>query len=211
MLTEKSCIEFAEVLASSEPVPGGGGASALVGALGISLGSMVGNLTLGRKKYLDVQEDIKIILEKAQLLQNELLYLVEKDAEVFEPLSKAYGLPKNTEEEVSTRDRIMEDALRLACSVPLEIMEKSMDTIILHEELAVKGTKLAISDVGVGVLFCKSALMGASLNVFINTKLMKDRKYADQINAKADELLKKGIERADKVYSDVEGGLRSNN
>lgn len=211
MLTEKSCIEFAEVLASSEPVPGGGGASALVGALGISLGSMVGNLTLGRKKYMDVQEDIKIILEKAQLLRNELLSLVEKDAEVFEPLSKAYGLPKNTEEEVSTRNRIMEDALRLACSVPLEIMEKSMDTIILHEELAVKGTKLAISDVGVGVLFCKSALMGASLNVFINTKLMKDRKYADQINAKADELLKKGIERADKVYSDVEGGLRSNN
>ncbi len=211
MLTEKSCIEFAEVLASSEPVPGGGGASALVGALGISLGSMVGNLTLGRKKYLDVQDDMKIILEKAQLLRNELLSLVEKDAEVFEPLSKAYGLPKNTEEEVSTRNRIMEDALRLACSVPLEIMEKSMDTIILHEELAVKGTKLAISDVGVGVLFCKSALMGASLNVFINTKLMKDRKYADQINAKADELLKKGIERADKVYSDVEGGLRSNN
>lgn len=209
MLTEKSCIEFTDALASSAPVPGGGGASAMVGALGIALASMVGNLTLGRKKYLDVQEDIKIILGKAKLLQSEFLSLVEKDAEVFEPLSKAYGLPKSTEEEIKKRDAIMEEALRLACSVPIEIVEKSMDTIVLHEELAAKGTRIAISDVGVGVLFCKTALMGAALNVFINTKLMKDREYADQINAKVDELLQRGVERADKIYKEVENSLRS--
>lgn len=209
MLTEKSCIEFADALASSAPVPGGGGASAMVGALGIALASMVGNLTLGRKKYLDVQEDIKIILVKAKQLQSEFLSLVEKDAEVFEPLSKAYGLPKSTEEEIKKRNEIMEEALRLACSVPIEIVEKSMDTIVLHEELAAKGTRIAISDVGVGVLFCKTALMGAALNVFINTKLMKDREYADQINAKVDELLQRGVERADKIYKEVENNLRS--
>lgn len=208
MLTKKSCIEFADALASSAPVPGGGGASAMVGALGIALGSMVGNLTLGRKKYLDVQEDIKIILAKAKILQSELLSLVEKDAEVFEPLSKAYGLPKSTEDEIKKRDEIMEEALRLASSVPIEIMEKTMETIELHEELEAKGTKIAISDVGVGVLFCKSAFMGAALNVFINTKLMKDRKYADQINAKVDELLQNGIEKADKIYRAVENSLR---
>lgn len=209
MFTKKSCIEFAENLSSSAPVPGGGGASAMVGALGIALGSMVGNLTLGRTKYLDVQEDIKIILGKAKLLQSDFLSLVEKDAEVFEPLSKAYGLPKGTEEEIKKKNKIMEEALRLACSVPIEIMEKSMDAIVLHEELAAKGTRMAISDVGVGVLFCKSALMGAALNVFINTKLMKDRKYADQINAKADEMLQSGVERTDKIYKEVENSLRN--
>jgi formiminotetrahydrofolate cyclodeaminase len=124
MLTNQSCIEFVDALASSSPVPGGGGASAMVGALGIALGSMVGNLTLGRKKYLDVQEDIKIIIGKAKLLQSEFLSLVGKDAEVFQPLSKAYGLPKSTEEEIRKRDEIMEEALRFACSV-LEYYNKS--------------------------------------------------------------------------------------
>jgi formiminotetrahydrofolate cyclodeaminase len=209
MLTKKSCIEFTDALASGEPVPGGGGASAMVGALGTALGSMVGNLTLGRKKYQDVQEDIKIILDKAKILQSELLSLVEKDAEVFEPLSKAYGLPKSTEEEIKKRDEIMEEALKLACSVPMEIMEKTMDAIALHEELALKGTRIAISDVGVGVLFCRSALMGAALNVFINTKLMKNREYADQINAKADDLLKTGVTKADRIYMEVEKSLRN--
>lgn len=208
MFIDYSCKDFTNVLASGAPVPGGGGASAMVGALGTALGSMVGNLTLGKKKYEDVQEEIKVILDKAQVLQNELLLLVEKDAEVFEPLSKAYGLPKSTDTEKQIRDEVLEEALRLACSVPVEIMEKTMEAIALHEELAVKGTRIAISDVGVGVLFCKSALMGASLNVFINTKLMKDREYADQINARADVMLKTGRERADRVYNEVENSLR---
>jgi len=208
MFTEKSCKEFTEVLASASPVPGGGGVSALVGALGTALGSMVGNLTLGKKKYESVQEDIKKILDKAAVLQNELLTLVEKDAEVFEPLSKAYGLPKNTEEEKKKRDEIMEEALKVASSVPLKIMEKIMEAIALHEELAQKGTRIAISDVGVGVQFCKAALMGASLNVYINTKLMKDREYADQLNKKVDELLHEGMDKADIVYRQVEDSIR---
>jgi methenyltetrahydrofolate cyclohydrolase len=208
MMTDKSCKEFLAMLASGAPVPGGGGASAMVGALGTALGSMVGNLTLGKKKYESVQEDIAILLGKADTLQQSLISLVEEDAEVFEPLSKAYGLPKNTEEEKKKRDEIMEEALKLACSVPLKIMEKSLDAIALHEELAVKGTRIAVSDVGVGVLFCKSALMGASLNVYINTKLMKNKEYAADINAKTEKLLAEGIARADQVYSNVESGIK---
>lgn len=208
MMTDKSCKEFLGLLASGAPVPGGGGASAMAGALGTALGSMVGNLTLGKKKYESVQEDIKNILEKADSLQQSLVSLVEEDAEVFEPLSRAYGLPKSTEEEKQKRDEIMEEALKLACSVPLKIMEKSLEAIALHEELAIKGTRLAISDVGVGVLFCKSALMGASLNVYINTKLMKYRDYAADINAKTEKMLADGIARADKVYGDVESGIK---
>ncbi len=208
MMTDKSCKEFLAMLASGAPVPGGGGASAMVGALGTALGSMVGNLTLGKKKYEDVQEDIKIILEKADALQQKLFSLVEEDAEVFEPLSRAYGLPKTTEEEKQKRDEIMEEALKLACSVPLKIMEQSLEAIALHEELAVKGTRIAVSDVGVGVLFCKSALMGASLNVYINTKLMKDKAYAANINAKTEKMLADGTIRADKVYKDVESSIK---
>lgn len=208
MMTDKSCKEFLGMLASGAPVPGGGGASAMVGALGTALGSMVGNLTLGRKKYESVQADIKSILEKADILQQELVSLVEEDAVVFEPLSKAYGLPKNTDEEKQKRDEIMEEALRLACSVPLKIMEKSLEAIALHEELAEKGTRIAVSDVGVGVLFCRSALMGASLNVYINTKLMKNREYAAAINAKTGKMLAEGIAKADRVYIDVENSIR---
>lgn len=204
MFTEKSCKEFTALLSSSDPVPGGGGASAMAGALGIALGSMVGNLTLGKKKYENVQEEIKIILDKTAALQEELLALVEEDARVFEPLSKAYGLPKNTDEERHKRDEVMEEALKLASSVPIKIMEKAIEAISLHEELALTGTRLAISDIGVGVLFCKSSLMGASLNVFINTKLMRDREYAREINSKLEEMLKDGIERADRVYKQVE-------
>jgi len=208
MFTDKSCKEFIDVLASAAPIPGGGGASALVGSLGMALGSMVGNLTLGKKKYESVQEDIKVILEKASVLQKELMELVEKDAEVFEPLSRAYGLPKNTEEEQKARDTVMEEALRLACSVPVKIMEKALDAIALHEELAQKGTRIAISDVGVGVLFCKSALMGGSLNVFINTRLMKDKAYAEEINSKTEKMLAEGISRADSVYTAVENSIK---
>ena len=133
MITDKNCKEFINILSSKEPVPGGGGASALVGAIGMALGSMVGNLTLGKKKYENFQDDIKIILQKAKELQDELVMLVEKDAEVFEPLSKAYGLPKNTEEEKAKRNVIMEEALRKACSVPLEIMRKTLETIERYE------------------------------------------------------------------------------
>lgn len=208
MMTDKSCMDFIEVLSSAAPVPGGGGASALVGSLGMALGSMVGNLTLGKKKYADVQEDIKQILTKAEVLQKELIDLVEKDAEVFEPLSKAYGLPKNTDEEIKEREKIMESALKNACSVPLEIMRKALEAIALHQELSIKGTRIAISDVGVGVLFCKSALMGASLNVYINTKLMKDREYADKINHETEMLLEKGSKAADEVYKAVETGIK---
>jgi methenyltetrahydrofolate cyclohydrolase len=208
MFTNKSCNEFAEVLASSSPVPGGGGASAMVGALGVALGSMVGNLTLGKKKYEKYEADIKKLLEKAGELQKELMDLVEKDAEVFKPLSEAYGLPKNTEEEIKHREKVMENALRFACSVPIKIMEKSLEAIALHEEFREKGTTLAVSDVGVGVLFCKSALMGASLNVFINTKLMKDRDYADSTNARVNKLLEEGTKKADEIYEKVELAIR---
>lgn len=200
---EGSCVDFVTVLASKAPIPGGGGASALVGAIGTALGNMVASLTVGKKKYADVEEQMYILKEKADNLQKELLELVGRDAEVFGPLSKAYGMPKNTEEEKIEKERVMELALREACSVPLEIMYKCCEAIELHSEFAHKGSSLAVSDAGVGVVFCKAALQGASLNVFINTKAMKDREYAEKINLEAKNLLKKYEKIADEIYDYV--------
>ena len=203
-MMEKSCTEFLDMLASRAPVPGGGGASALAGALGMALGSMVGNLTLNKKKYENVQDDIQGILGRASALQQELLVLVEKDAEVFAPLARVYGLPKGTEEEKKIRKEEMEAALGNACSVPMKIMEKCLECIDLHEELSEKGTKMAISDIGVGVLLCKSALMGAQLNVQINTSSMRNRTCAEELNARAARMMESGVRKADLVYQGVE-------
>ena len=201
------CNEFVDVLSSKAPVPGGGGASALVGAVGTALGNMVGSLTVGKKKYADVEEEMYSLKEKATKLQEELLRLVERDAEVFEPLSKAYGMPRATEEEKAEKARVMEIVLKDACSVPMEIMEKCCEAIELLEVFAEKGSTLAISDAGVGAAMCKAALLGASLNVYINTKSMKNREYAEELNAKCDAMLEKYPPMADKVFESVLGRL----
>lgn len=194
---------FTDVLASKASVPGGGGASALVGAVGTALGSMVGALTVGKKKYADVEADIIELMKKADVVRAELLKQIDEDARVFEPLSKAYGLPKDTEEQKAEKDRIMEECLHEACSVPMQIMVKCCEAIELQKDFAAKGSSLAISDVGVGVAFCKAALQGASLNVFINTKSMKDRDYAEMLNRQALAMLDTYVPMADEIYEGV--------
>ena len=200
---EKSCKDFVSELSSKAPVPGGGGASALVGAVGTALGGMVGSLTVGKKKYADVEDEIRALMAKADGLMAEMLKLIDRDAEAFEPLSKAYGMPKDTDEQKAEKERVMEGCLRAACAVPMEIMEKCCEAIELQSGFATKGSSLAISDAGVGVAFCKAALQGASLNVFINTNSMKDRDYAEKLNARADELLAKYTALADEIYAGV--------
>lgn len=206
--TSYTCEDFVEVLSTKAPVPGGGGASALVGALGCALGNMVGSLTVGKKKYADVEADIIALKEKADVLQKELLSLVEEDAKVFEPLSKAYGMPKDTEEERAEKERVMAIVLKDACSVPMEIMRKCCEAIELIEEFAAKGSIIALSDAGVGAAFCKAALLGASLNVFINTKSMADREYAESLNTEANNMIAEYSVRADKVFENVNERLK---
>jgi formiminotetrahydrofolate cyclodeaminase len=207
-ISTKTIPDFVTVLAGKAPVPGGGGASALVGAVGTALGNMVGSLTVGKKKYADVEADIIKLQGEAARLQDELLALIDKDAEDFEPLAKAYGLPSATDAEKAEKAKIMEKCLRGACETPFEIMKKCAQGIRLCEEFAAKGSKLALSDAGVGVIFCKAALMGASLNVFINTKAMTDRAYAGKVNEESDALLAEYEARADKVFSAVKGQLK---
>ena len=208
MITDNNCRDFVSVLSSNAPVPGGGGASALVGAVGTALGNMVGSLTVGKKKYADVEEEIKALMKRADSLQQQLLDCVEKDAEVFEPLAKAYGMPKDTEEQKAAKAEVMAAVLKDACAVPMEIMRKCCEGIDICDEFAAKGSRLAVSDAGVGVAFCKSALLGASLNVFINTRAMVDREYAARINAEADAMLKEYTVKADAVFAGVYSALR---
>ena len=203
------CNEFVEVLASKAPVPGGGGASALVGAVGTALGNMVGSLTVGKKKYAEVEAEMLELKAKCDILQTELLTLADRDAEVFEPLARAYGMPKETEEEKAEKARVMEAALKDACSVPMLIMEKCCDALEIMKEFADKGSKLAVSDAGVGAVMCKAALQGASLNVFINTKSMQDREYAASLNDRANAMLEKYPPMADEIFAGVMAKLKN--
>ncbi len=203
-MREYSIDKFLEELSSGAPVPGGGGASALMGAVASSLCSMVANLTTGKKKYAEYQGDIDRILEVTAKLTDEIAELIEKDAEAFEPLSKAYSIPK----EEPGRDEILENALRVASDAPFAIVAKTLEVADLIEELSVKGSRLAISDVGVAASACRAAATGASMNVYINTKLMKDREYALAMNEKTDKAVADVIAKCDKAYELVLGGLK---
>ena len=205
---DKSCVEFVAALAGKDPVPGGGGAAALVGSLGMALGHMVGSLTVGKKKYAEVEEDVKALMGEAAALQDELLTLVGRDAEVFEPLAKAYGLPKETEEQQAHKAQVMEAVLKDACAVPLDIMRACCKAIDLHQGFAAKGSAIAISDVGCGVICCAAALQAASLNVFINTAAMKEREYADNISREANLMLEKYVKLAAEIYDSVAARLK---
>lgn len=209
MLIEKSCREFVDVLASREPVPGGGGAAALVGSIGMALGNMVGNLTVGKEKYKDVEEEIKSIMEEAKVLQEKLLSLVDKDAEVFKDVAEVYKMPKGTESEKKAREEAMQAALRKACTVPLDIMKNAGEAIRLQRRLADIGSKLAISDVGVGVHCLKAALLSGKLNVDINLNGIKDEEFVKNCRQEMDILIKNSIEMADETISIVERRLGS--
>ena len=194
-----SCADFAQRLSSASPTPGGGGASALVGAVGTALGSMVGALTIGKPKYADVEPNLKILMERADALRTALLKCVDDDAAAFAPLAKAYSIPK----EDPNRESIMERCLRDAAAVPMRILELSCEAIELQREFAAKGSALAVSDAATGVVFCRSAMYGAAVNVKVNTNAMKDRSFAEDMNKHVDELMERYRPIADRVYEDV--------
>ena len=197
--TYESCRAFVDVLASSAPTPGGGGAAALVGAIGTALGNMVGSLTVGKKKYADVQDEIIALKAKCDELQYQLLNQVEADEVGFLPLAKAYGIPKDHPD----RERILEEATVTACAAPLKIMELCGEAIVCIAAFAAKGSRLAVTDAGCGAVVCKAALQAASLNVFVNTKSMKDRVAAEEMNRRANEMLCRYCAMADEIFESV--------
>lgn len=143
------------------------------------------------------------MMDESQQLQDQLLDLVQRDAEAFAPLAKAYGMPKETKEQQEEKEQVLELALKEACQAPLAIMEKCCQGINLCSGFADKGSVMAISDAGAGASFCRAALQSASLNVYINTKSMKDRIQAEEINEKANAMLECYLKKADEILEQV--------
>lgn len=198
-MTLESCRLFVDMLASATPTPGGGGAAALVGAIGTALGHMAGSLTVGKKKYADVEAEILALNNKCMLLEKELLDQVEADEKGFLPLAAAYRLPKDA----PGYERFMDEATIAACEVPLKIMDLCAEALDCIAVIAEKGSRLSVSDAGCGAVCCKAAMQAASLTVFINTKTLKNRSAAAEIDEKVHRLLRDYGALADRIYLDV--------
>ena len=203
-LTELSSAEFARALAAKRSVPGGGGAAALVGALAAALCSMVGEFTAGKKTYAAVEDDVQRMLAEAAEVRERLIELVELDAEAFEPLSRAYAIPK----EDPSRAETLEAATKAACAAPFEMMEQIAHAIELLEEMGEKGSRMLVSDVGCGALLARAAIESASMNVFVNTKTLADRAWADELEGKCDALLAGYAPRAEALAKNVMSRIR---
>ncbi len=199
----KTMEDFIKELSSDAPIPGGGGASALIGAIGLALCAMVANITTRRQKGFQEELDMSSLLERTTNCTKRLLELIQKDGEAFEPLSRAYRLPV----EAPDRELIMEKALIEAATVPLELLEEVGQSIDILEELFEKGAKLVISDVAVAASSCKSAMEGAIMNVYCNTRSMKNREYALLLNDRAEQLFNEGVGRCNIIYQKVKEEL----
>ena len=198
-MDKKSIREFAELAASKEPVPGGGGVSAAVGALASSLGEMVTNLTIGKPKYIMYSTELSDIRKELDIIRNNLLGCINGDAEAFRPLAEVYALPKDSE----GYEEKMEGCLRTAASSPLLILKYCTRITELDERLALIGSKLSVSDAATSVMLAHGAMYGAYVNILVNTRLMKDREYAESLDKEAVDLLDEYSVLALNVYDDI--------
>jgi len=208
-LVDKPVTNFLDELASNTPAPGGGSVAALSGALGAALVSMVCNLTLGKKGYEEVQDDIKALLEQSEALRAELTELLEADVAAYSGYSQAAKMPRGTEEEKAERAKAMEEAIKVATDVPLRIAEAAAKVMDLCMPAAEKGNKWAVSDAGVAVLVAEAALRSSALNVLINlgSFALKDEEFKADRRARLEKLLEGRAEMRDEVYDYVVGKL----
>ncbi len=194
---------FIDDLASSAPTPGGGGASAYCGALASALASMVGNLTLGKKKYAAVEEEIAAVMAQLSDKRAALLDLIDQDARAFEPLAQTYRMPSATPEEQQVKHSAQQAALIDAIEVPLAIMRTCADVLDLTDVMAKKGSRLAVSDAGVAAVFARAAIEGASLNVFINVASLEDSAKAQAYERAARDLIAENQTKAQALFAYV--------
>ena len=204
-MKESTLIEFTEALASRQPVPGGGGASALAGALAASLAAMVGNLTSGKKKFADSEDERNRLIAQAEQLRQQLLDGIEEDAKAFYPLSQAYSLAK----EDPAREETLEKCLRDAAGTPLKILTLADQVLDVLEKMLPISSRLAISDIATAAALAEGCLKGAAVNVLVNSELMKDRQYADKLDKQTDKLLSGGCRRARRIYKQVTERMKS--
>ncbi len=180
--------QFADSVASNEPVPGGGSVAAVCGTLSAALSEMVANLTVGKKKYAEFENEMKEIKEKALVLRNKLIDYIEKDSVAYNKVMNAYKLPKETEEEKTLRKQEIEDSSKLAATVPLEVAYASYEILPLTEAVVLRGNSNAVTDGLVAAMLARTAVLSALLNVRINLSSINDEEFVREYKAKSDEL-----------------------
>ena len=194
-------------LASSSPAPGGGSVAALAGALGAALSSMVCNLTIGKEKYIDVQDEIKDVLLKSEKIRKELTELIDKDTAAFNDVMKAFKMPKETDEQKKVRSKTIQEGYKTAAKIPLEtaqICEKIFDLALV---IAEKGNKNSITDTAVSALMAKAGVESAIFNVKINLGSIKDEKFVEKISSELDKLQSNSTRKTDKVMIIVNSNI----
>lgn len=202
-LTEMQVRAFCELLASDAPAPGGGSASALAGAMGIGLAEMVANLTIGKKKYAEFEENAVEIKEKSAKLCEEMIVSIDKDTEAFDRVSAVFAMPKETEEDKAARKEAMQKALKEATLAPYSVMELCVESLKVVKKGLGKTNTSAASDLGVAALNLKSAVQGAWLNVLINLGGIKDEAFVAEYRSKGEAILKEALPLADHIYNSV--------
>lgn len=196
--------EFAMQTASNEPVPGGGSISALAGSLAAALTEMVAGLTIGKKKYADVEEEMKEAVEPMKAVCAQLLDDIKRDSESFDQYMQALTLPKETEEEKAARTEAMQNGLKAAVEVPLSVAKAACGILPYAETMVVKGNKTAVTDALVATMMARTAVLGAGFNVKINLESIKDQKYVDRIGKEVAELEKQAIEQEKKILAQAQ-------
>ena len=201
--TAKTVDQFLDELASSAPVPGGGSGAALGGALAAGLLSMVCNLTIGKKGYRDVEQDLKDILSQSEEIRAQLPGLLQSDTEVYSAVMVAFRLPRETPEQKAARREAMQGALKEAAAVPLKIAACCAEIVDLCVPAAQKGNKWAISDAGVAVVLAEASMRGALLNVEINMASIEDADYVAKLRSEVDEVTAGKADLKEKVMATV--------
>ncbi len=207
MIKDQPIQQFLDELASKAPTPGGGGAAAIMGAMGAALVSMVCNLTIGKEKYAAVEEEMKQTLEQAEALRETLTDMIRQDVEVFDQVMGAYGMPKETDEQKAERSEAIQQALKAATEVPLACARACAEVIDLSRVVADKGNLNVISDAGVAVLAAHAALRSAALNVYINAGSIRDKEFADSRVAELEQLLASAGTDTESIYETVKNKL----
>ncbi|MCE7748919.1 MAG: cyclodeaminase/cyclohydrolase family protein [Candidatus Heimdallarchaeota archaeon] len=205
MLIDKVVTKFLDELASDAPAPGGGAAACIAGAMGAALGSMVARLTIGKDDYKDVEEFFKEKLNRTEELRIKLTELTDKDANAFSGVIKAFGMPKDTEEEKAARSATILAEYKTAAEVPLDTCIACKEVIDLHIEMGTKGNKQALSDIAVGALCALTGLKSAMHNVEINLGWIKnkDAEYAEKMYAQLEDLVEGVEEKVHKLDEEI--------
>lgn len=202
-LIDMTVAGFIDELASDSPAPGGGSVSALNGAIAAALTSMVGNLTIGKKKYADVEEEMREIVSRVSEIQKELLEAVDKDSDAFNVVFAAFKWPKETEEEKKARSAEIQRGTKIAADVPMRVAEKAAELMPLIEKVIMEGNQNSITDACCAMMACRYAVIGALLNVRINLGSIKDETFVKEHADRAAELEKKVNETEQKILAHV--------